>query len=194
MIDVGEKAPDFKARMYNPKKGNFTEISSRNLRGKWLILNFVPAAFSSVCSTDLQAFAEKYEDFKKENSEILAISTDTVFAHKMWVKTSPRVEGVRYPLVGDVKKEITKSYDFLTEEGKARRGIVIVDPDGVIQYVSAFRSKLGKDVNHIYRAFMGLKYLHEHPGSEKEYDVIQANWEPDEEVEHVELPEDVGKF
>ncbi|NIQ07217.1 MAG: peroxiredoxin [Candidatus Korarchaeota archaeon] len=194
MIEVGEKAPDFKAEMYHPQKEEFNELSLQNLKGKWVIMAFHPGDFTFVCATDLEEFARKYEAFESENAEILAISTDTVFTHKMWVETSPRVKKVTYPMVGDVKKDISRKYGFLSEEGHARRGIVIVDPDGVVQYISIFNRRLGKDVNHIYRSFMGLKHIHKYPGTEEEFDIIPANWEPGKEAMHVKLPEDVGKF
>ena len=194
MIDIGEKAPEFKARIYDPEQKQVDEISLQDLKGKWVVMTFHPGDFTFVCATDLEGFAERYEDFKKENAEVLAISTDTVFSHKVWAETSPRVRKVEYPIVEDIKKDISSAYGFLDDNGMTMRGTVIVDPEGVVQYFSVFNDKLGKDVDHIYTALKGLKHIHENPGTEDEFDVIPANWESGDEPMKINMPEDIGEL
>ena len=194
MIEVGEKAPEFETQIYDPEKEEVDELNLRDLRGKWTVMTFHPGDFTFVCATDLEGFAEKYEDFKEENAEVLAVSTDTVFSHKMWVETSPRVSKVQYPILEDIKKDISKAYGFLGEGGMTKRGTVIVDPDGVVQYVSVFNDRLGKDVDHIYRALKGIKHVYENPGTEKKFDIIPANWEPGEEPKEITIPDSIGEL
>lgn len=51
---------------------------------------------------------------------------------------APTQEGglgdLNYPLVADLKKEISKAYGVLTEDGIALRGLFIIDREGVVQH------------------------------------------------------------
>ncbi len=75
-----------------------------------------------------------------------------------------------------------------------KRGTVIIDPDGIVQYMSVFNDRLGKDVKHVLNAFKGLKYIYEHPVKPEEFDIIPANWEEGMPVIKVRVPDDIGKF
>ncbi len=194
MIEVGEKAPIFQEKAFFPKDSQIKQLNSKNLRGKWLILTFHPGDFTFVCATDLEGFAEKYEDFKKENAEVLAVSTDTVFSHKVWYETSERVNKIQYPMVEDIKKNVSRAFGFLGDDGMTQRGTVIIDPDGVVQYISSLNNRLGKDINHIYNAFKGLKHIYENPGTSDKFDAIPACWEEGDEPLHINVPEDVGEY
>jgi len=194
MIEVGEKAPDFNEKTFYPKQMQIKPLDSRDYRGKWLILTFHPGDFTFVCATDLEGFAEKHEEFEKENAEVLAVSTDTVFSHKVWYETSERVGKVQYPMVEDIKKNISRAYGFLGDDGMTKRGTVIIDPDGVVQYVSVFHNRLGKDVDHIYNSFKGLKHLYNNPGTDDRFDIIPACWRDGEEPMKINVPDDVGRM
>jgi len=194
MIDIGDKAPQFQAQMYDPNDKQIKDLNLKDLRGKWVVMTFHPGDFTFVCATDVEGFAEKYDEFQDANAEVLAVSTDTVFSHKMWTETSPRVKKVQYPLVEDIKKDISSAYGFLGDDGMTKRGIVIIDPEGTVQYVSVFNDKLGKDVNHVLTALRGLKHLYEDDSTEEEFDIIPANWQPGEEPMHINVSEDTGKL
>jgi len=195
MIEVGSPAPDFTARAYFPAENKVDTISLHDLRGKWVILTFHPGDFTFVCATDLEAFQAYYDKFKANNAEILAVSTDSVYSHKVWVETSPRVKGVKFPLVDDISKQISATYGFLNPAtGMTRRGTVIINPDGIVEYISVHDDRLGKDVVHIYNAFMNLKYLYEHPAGPTEFDIIAANKGEGSQVLHIRIPDSIGKL
>ena len=77
---VGHEIEDFKVNAYHD--GETTEVSKKDVLGKWSIFFFYPADFSFVCPTELEALQDKYEDFKKANAEIYSVSEDTEFVHK----------------------------------------------------------------------------------------------------------------
>lgn len=118
MINIGDKAPQFKAQMYDPTNKQIKKLDLKDLRGQWVVMTFHPGDFTFVCATDIEGFAERYDEFQEANAEVLAISTDTVFSHKMWTETSPRVKKAQYPLVEDIKKDISSSYGFLGDDGE----------------------------------------------------------------------------
>jgi peroxiredoxin (alkyl hydroperoxide reductase subunit C) len=195
MIDVGVQAPEFKSKAYFPAENKVKEIKLSDYRGKWVILTFHPGDFTFVCATDLEAFQAHYEKFKENNAEILGVSTDSVYSHKVWVETSPRVSKVKFPLVDDIKKEISSAYGFLNPtSGMTRRGTVIINPDGVVEYVAVFNDRLGKDVPHIYNAFINLKYLYEHPPKPEEFDIIAANKGEGFQSIRIRIPDSIGKL
>ncbi len=195
MIEIGKPAPDFTAKAFFPAEKKIKQIKLSDYRGKWVVLTFHPGDFTFVCATDLEAFQAYYDKFKALNAEILAISEDSIYSHKVWWETSPRVKKVTYPLVEDIKKEIATAYGFLNADtGMTRRGTVIIDPDGNVQYISVFNDRLGKDVKHVLNALKGLKYIYEHPGTSEEFDIIPANWEEGVPVIKIRVPDDIGKL
>jgi len=195
MIEVGSPAPDFTARAYFPDTNEVKTIKLSDYKGKWVVLTFHPGDFTFVCATDLEAFQAYYDKFKANNAEVLAVSTDSVYSHKVWVETSPRVKNVKFPLVDDISKQISAAYGFLNpQSGMTKRGTVIINPDGIVEYISVHNDRLGKDVAHIFNAFMNLKYLYEHPPSPNEFDIVAANKGEGHKVLHIRIPNDIGKL
>ncbi|MCL4374154.1 MAG: peroxiredoxin [Candidatus Marsarchaeota archaeon] len=195
MIEIGEQAPEISANAYFPDQKDIKEFDLKQYRGKWVILAFYPGDFTFVCATDLEGFMEHYDKFIKNNAVIFGVSTDSVYSHKAWTETSPRVKKSRIPLIEDFNKEISSVYGFLnTKSGAARRGLVIIDPDGNVQYISVFNDGLGKDIEHIYNSFMGLKYIHDTPAKKGHICVIPANWKPGKKALDINVVADIGKL
>ncbi|EQD47035.1 alkyl hydroperoxide reductase subunit c, partial [mine drainage metagenome] len=112
-----------------------------------------------------------------------------------WAQTSPRVQKSTIPMVEDFNKEITKRFGLLNaQSGQARRSVVIIDPDGNIQYMAAFNNNLGKDADHILNAFLGLKYLRDHPAKEGHMCAIPANWKKGNDALDIDVVKDIGKL
>ena len=136
MLQVGQKAPDFKA---DAALGNdeFKTISLSDYKGKWLVLFFYPLDFTFVCPTEINAFSDEIERFKKLGCEVLGVSVDSKFSHNAWAKTPRKeggIQGLRYPLLADINKTIANDYGVLLPAGIALRGLFVIDPDGVVQY------------------------------------------------------------
>ena len=106
-------------------------------QGKYVVVYFYPLDFTFVCPTEIIAFSERIEEFKKINCEVVGVSTDSHFSHLAWIQ-QPRKQGglggLKYPLVSDFNKTISRDYGVLIEEaGIALRGLFIVDPNGVLR-------------------------------------------------------------
>ncbi len=192
---IGEQAPEIKAKAWFPESKKIHEFRLSDYKGKWVILAFYPGDFTFVCATDIEAFMAGFDEFKKNNAEIVAISTDSVYSHKAWSETSPRVKESKIPLVEDFNKKIATDYGFLNAEtGAARRGSVIIDPEGKVQYVAIHNDALGKDVDHIYTTLMGMKYIHDTPVSEGHICAIPANWKIGKRALDIDVVNDIGKL
>jgi peroxiredoxin (alkyl hydroperoxide reductase subunit C) len=169
---VGKKAPYFEAEAV--VGGDFKKISLNDFKGKHLVLFFYPLDFTFVCPTELHAFSDKIEEFKKRNCELVAVSVDSKFSHAAWLKT-PRskggIEGVKYPIVSDLHKTIARSYGTLFEdEGVAFRGLFLIDKEGVVQHVTINNLPLGRSVDECLRVLDALQFYEEHG------EVCPANW------------------
>ena len=58
---IGKKVNEFKTMSYH--NGEFKQITSEDLKGKWNVFVFYPADFTFVCPTELEDLAEHYDKF-----------------------------------------------------------------------------------------------------------------------------------
>ncbi|MHC5179315.1 MAG: redoxin domain-containing protein, partial [Planctomycetota bacterium] len=135
---------------------------------------FYPLDFTFVCPTELHAFQEKYDEFSKRDVEVVGVSVDSHYSHFAWVNTpkqSGGIEGVRYPLVADLTKSISKDYDVLLEDGSvALRGFFLIDKGGVVQHQVVNNLPLGRNVDEAIRMVDALQFF------EQNGEVCPANW------------------
>jgi len=173
-LRVGQTAPDFTATAVVDQE--FKTIKLSDYRGKYVVLFFYPLDFTFVCPTEITAFSDRYEEFKSLNTEILGVSVDSEFSHLAWIQTDRKSGGVgdlNYPLVSDIKKEISTAYNVLTEEGIALRGLFLIDKDGVIQHATINNLAFGRSVDETLRTLQAIQYVQTHPD-----EVCPAGWKP----------------
>jgi len=176
---VGKKAPNFTAQAVMPDN-SIEELSLSSYRGKYVVLFFYPLDFTFVCPSEIIAFDDALEEFKKRNTEVIAVSVDSQYSHWAWKKT-PRDKGglgqVRFPIVADLKKKISKKYGVLLKEaGVALRGLFILDRDGVVHHSTINHLSLGRNVQESLRVLDALQF------TEKYGEVCPANWHPGEDA------------
>lgn len=173
MILVNKEAPDFEATAV--VNGQFEKIKLSSYRGKkHVLLFFYPLDFTFVCPTELHAFQAKYDDLKALDVELIGVSVDSEFSHFAWLNTPKNqggIQGVTYPLVSDLTKQIAASYDVLLEEGGvALRGLFLIDKEGVVQHQVVNNLPLGRSVDEAVRVVEALQFFEEHG------EVCPANW------------------
>lgn len=112
------------------------------------------------------------------NAEVLAISVDSHFTHKVWQEEelSDMVDGgVPYPLLADPGGDIGKAYKVYDDDMKVNlRGRFIIDPEGVLQSAEIVNEPVGRNIDEIIRQIKALKRA---LGSDE---ATPANWEPGE--------------
>ena len=172
-IQVKQEAPDFKGQAVVGT--GFKEITLKSYKGKWLVLFFYPLDFTFVCPTEIIAFSDRSQDFKKIGAEIVACSVDSHFTHLAWVNT-PRNKGglgeLNIPLLADLDKSIGKNYGVLLKAGMHLRGLFIIDPKGTIRHQTVNDLPVGRNVDEALRIIEGFQY------NEKHGEVCPANWTP----------------
>src|SRR5882672_3493680 len=125
MTLVGKKAPHFEAKTVIKDRVQ-EKFSLQDYIGKYVIFFFYPLDFTFVCPTELHAFQEKLSEFEKRGAQVVGCSVDSWFSHHTWLATPKNkggIQGVSYPLVSDLNKNIAQSFGVLKEEeGIAYRG------------------------------------------------------------------------
>jgi peroxiredoxin 2/4 len=173
-LRVGQEAPDFTATAVSGQE--FKEIKLSNYRGKYVVLFFYPLDFTFVCPTEIIAFSDRYAEFSQLNAEILGVSVDSQFSHLAWIQTDRKNGGIgdiSYPLVADLKKEISAAYNVLDPDaGIALRGLFIIDKEGIIQHATINNLGFGRSVDETLRNLKAIQYIQTHPD-----EVCPAGWQ-----------------
>jgi len=173
MALVQKQAPDFTADAVIG--GDFKTVKLSDYRGKWVVFFFYPLDFTFVCPTEITAFSDRCEEFKRLGCEILGCSIDSKFTHLAWVNT-PRNKGglgvLQYPLVSDLKKTISADYGVLLDSGIALRGLFLINPDGKVVYQVIHDLGVGRSVDETLRVLQAFQH------SAKTGEVCPMNWTP----------------
>ncbi|XP_077550217.1 peroxiredoxin 2-like isoform X2 [Haemaphysalis longicornis] len=174
MPKLAKPAPDFRGTAV--VDGQFKEIKLSDYKNKYLVLFFYPLDFTFVCPTEIIAFSDRVEEFRKINCEVVACSTDSHFSHLAWINT-PRKEGglgsMNIPLLADKDMRISKDYGVLKEdEGIPFRGLFIIDDKGRLRQITMNDLPVGRSVDETLRLVQAFQYTDKHG------EVCPANWKP----------------
>lgn len=156
---VGEPAPGFSldALVGTAPGKEFRQITLDEYRGKWVLLFFYPMDFTFVCPTEIKGFGQALGEFERLNTVVLGASTDSKYSHLAWVQRGD-LGALRYPLLSDLKKEVARQYGCLDEkEGVAQRALYIIDPEGVLQYMTVHNLDVGRSVEETLRVLEALQ-------------------------------------
>jgi NADH-dependent peroxiredoxin subunit C len=171
-LEINKVAPNFAAQAF--QNNETKQVKLDDYKGKWLVLVFYPADFTFICPTELGDLADNYEEFQKINTEVLSVSTDTVFVHKAWWDNSPTIKKIKFPMVADPTGSICRDYGtYIPEEGLSLRGTFIIDPDGVLKAFELHDNSIGRSSTELLRKVKAAQYVMEHGG-----EVCPANWQP----------------
>ena len=177
-IQVGSPAPDFAGEAC--VGDDFKNIKLEDFNGKWVVLFFYPLDFTFVCPTEIVAFNDALGEFENLNTQVIGCSVDSKFSHLAWNKTSldkGGLGGVKYPLLADLTKNISRDYGVLLEKaGVALRGLFLIDADGVLQYQTVNNLSVGRSVKETLRIIKAFQWSMQHG------DVCPANWDEGQEA------------
>jgi alkyl hydroperoxide reductase subunit AhpC len=170
---VTQVAPDFKLTAVMPD-GSFKDgFTLSQYRGKYVLLFFYPLDFTFVCPTEIIAFSDRVAEFEKLNVQIIGASIDSHFSHLAW-RNLPRTQGgignIKYPLIADLNKQVSRDYDVLLDGGVALRGTFLIDKEGVVRHQVVNDLPLGRSVDEALRMVKALQYF------EANGEVCPADW------------------
>nr|ACG47210.1 2-cys peroxiredoxin BAS1 [Zea mays] len=171
-LKVTDPAPKWKAMGVLNEEFKTYELSDYS--GKFLVMVFYPLNFTFVCPTELIAFSEKKDEFLKRNTHLVGVSCDSHFSHLAW-NNQPRKEGglggLNFPLISDIKKQISRDYNvLLPEQGISLRGLFIIDDKGILRVTMVNDLPIGRNVEEVLRLVDAIQFTDKHG------EVCPANW------------------
>ncbi len=167
---INSQLVEFSADAYH--NGNFTNVTSEDLKGKWSIFFFYPADFSFVCPTELLDMADKYPQFKEMGVEVYSVSCDTHYVHKAWADSSKSIREIQYPMLADPSGYLARAFGVMIEgKGMAYRGTFLVDPEGKIKLAEIQDNSIGRNADELLRKVEAAQFVATHDG-----EVCPARW------------------
>jgi len=172
---VTQQAPDFTAPAVMPNGTIREDFKLSELRGRYVVLFFWPLDFTFVCPTEIIAHDHRIDQFRKRNVEVVGVSIDSQFTHFAW-RNSAVLDGgigpVQFPMVADIKHNITQAYGVEHPDGVALRASFLIDRNGVVQHQVVNNLPLGRNVDEMLRVVDALQFTEEHG------EVCPAGWQP----------------
>ncbi|MBC7556181.1 MAG: peroxiredoxin [Chryseobacterium sp.] len=187
---IGRKFPnitiDAMSEMGDDLRINILEEATNNQQK--VLLFWYPKDFTFVCPTELHAFQEAQEEFKKRNTIIIGASCDSNEVHFAWLNTAKDnggIEGITYPILSDSHRQLANllgivDQDFeYDEEGQeifsgsnvTYRATYLIDESGKIFHESVNDMPLGRNVKEFIRMIDAYTHVQKHG------EVCPANWE-----------------
>jgi peroxiredoxin (alkyl hydroperoxide reductase subunit C) len=159
MLTVGDRFPSFslKATVSERLDTAFETITNETHAGKWLVVFFWPKDFTFVCPTEIAEFGRKNGEFADRDAQVLGASVDSEFVHLAWRKDHKDLTGLPFPMLSDLRKDLSSALGILDEEGVAKRATFIVDPQGVIRFASVTDMNVGRNVDEVVRVLDALQ-------------------------------------
>jgi peroxiredoxin (alkyl hydroperoxide reductase subunit C) len=160
MRTVGERLPafDLQAVISTDPAAAFARISDQSDPGKWKVIFFWPKDFTFVCPTEIAAFGRMNVQFNERDAVIYGVSTDSEYVHLAWRQQHADLKELPFPMLADIKRELSSSLGILhREEGVCLRATLIVDPDGIIRFVSVNDLSVGRNPQEVLRVLDALQ-------------------------------------
>ncbi len=156
-LRLGDEAPNFTAETTEGTI-NFHEW----LGNGWGVLFSHPKDYTPVCTTELGAMAKITEEFKKRNVKGLAISVDSLDAHKGWINDINETQNctVSYPLIADPERKVATLYDMIHPnalDNMTVRSVFVIGADKKIKLMITYPASTGRNFNEILRVVDSLQ-------------------------------------
>ncbi len=129
-VKVGSRAPDFTLKAVSGEK-----VSLKQFRGKKkVVISFVPAAWTPVCSDQWPGYNIVKDIFDQHNAILLGITVDNIPTLFSWTN---QMGDLWFPVLSDFwpHGKIAGSYGVLRADGTSERALFIIDEKGIIRYI-----------------------------------------------------------
>lgn len=152
-LKIGTKVDSF--ALPGIVEGEVRRVTLREHAGRWVIPFFYARDRTSVCSSEVLQFEDRFQDFAQYGIDILGISVDSLDSHRDWIA---ELGGLSYPLLSDADKALARSWDVLTLDGvKALRASFIIDPEGILQFQLLHSPQVAPNIDELLRFAQALQ-------------------------------------
>jgi peroxiredoxin len=149
---VGDTAPDFTLASHSEGELNLAWYRGR----KNVVLAFYPGDWTPVCAVQIPEFQNTLEKFDELNTQVLAISVDSVPCHSAWSRS---LGGITFPLMADYfpHGRVASLYGVMSERGYAERAVFLIDKAGIVRYVERTKPSVIPDNDRLLEAIRKLE-------------------------------------
>ena len=175
MLTIGDKFPSFdlKAVVSTDPKTAFKQVNDKTDEGKWKVVFAWPKDFTFVCPTEIAAFGKLNKEFVERDAVVYGVSTDSEFVHLAWRQNHADLKTLPIAMLADLKRELSTALGILDKgEGVCLRATFIVDPEGIIRFVSVNDLSVGRNPQEVLRVLDALQTD----------ELCPCNWQKGEEV------------
>jgi len=174
-LQIGEAAPNFQART------TLGEVSLSDYRGRWVLLFSHPADFTPVCTSEFVALARAHERFEALDTQLLAVSVDSLYSHLAWVRAIRDEFGVTvsFPIVEDPSLVIGRAYGMIATnapDSATMRSTFFIDPEGIVRAMLTYPATVGRSVDELLRVLAALQEV------DRNHIVTPEGWRPGGDV------------
>lgn len=179
---LGDKFPEMTVKTTHGEKK-----LPEDYRGKWFVLFSHPGDFTPVCTTEFYSFAQRAEEFKKNDTELIGLSIDQVFSHIKWTEWIEKElnQKIPFPIIADDMGRVAQKLGML-HPGKGTntvRAVFIVDPKGNLRLMLYYPQEIGRNMSEVLRSVQALQV------SDKNGVALPANWPNNELIgDHAIIP------
>lgn len=160
MLNTGDAFPAFALKGVVSAENNsaFVDINNTTYQNKWQVYFFWPKDFTFVCPTEIAEFGKLNGEFVDRDTQLLGVSTDSEFVHLAWKQQKDELRELPFPMLSDIRRELSASLGILdAKEGVAKRGVFIVDPQGIIRFAMVTDLKVGRNPREVLRVLDALQ-------------------------------------
>ena len=145
-LKVGDRAPDFSVTTYDGKPVSLSEYLGKRA----LVLFFYPKDGTPVCTTEVCAFRDSYEQFVAAGADVIGVSGDTDGAHREFAQRHK----LSFPLVSDVGGTLRKAFAVPKTLGLfPGRVTYVIDKQGIVRLI--FSAQFASD-EHVRQALQAV--------------------------------------
>jgi alkyl hydroperoxide reductase subunit AhpC len=167
MLTIGDRFPEYELTALVPgdlsslgaeqPEDYFTTVTPDTYPGKWRVVFFWPKDFTFVCPTEIAEFGRLEQQFADRGAQVLGVSVDSEYVHYAWRLQEHMLRRIPFPMLSDVRRDLTAKVGVLGPEGVAQRATFLVDPDGVIQFAMVTAPSVGRNVQEVLRVLDALQ-------------------------------------
>jgi len=129
-VKVGDKAPDFSLPSVSGEKVTLSQYHGKKI----VVISFVPAAWTPVCSDQWPGYNIAKSFFDKNDAILLGITVDNIPTLYAWTTEMGKLW---FPVLSDFWPHgaVSKKYGVLRSDGISERALFVIDKKGVIRYI-----------------------------------------------------------
>nr|WP_092375140.1 peroxiredoxin [Desulfomicrobium apsheronum] len=151
-VKVGDPAPDFSLPTIDGRTVTLAEFRGK----KNVVLSFIPAAWTPVCSGQWPGYNIVEDMFDQAETQLVGISVDNVPTLHAWVQ---EMGGVWFPVASDFYPHgrLAEALGILRSTGEAERSLFLIDKQGIIRYIDVHDINSRPDLGPLMKAMQELK-------------------------------------